>query len=43
MNQETAFVLALLLLVGATLITRRYLGQDARIALGLIAATAHLA
>jgi hypothetical protein len=43
MKESTAFVLALLLLVGATLITRRYLGRDARVALGLIAAVAHLA
>jgi hypothetical protein len=43
MKEPTAFVLALLLLVGATVITRRYLSRGARVALGLIAAVAHLA
>jgi hypothetical protein len=43
MKEPEASVLALLLLVGATVITRRYLGRDARIALGVIAALTHLA
>jgi len=42
MKESEAFVLALLLLVGATVITRRYLGRDARIVLGVIAALVHL-
>jgi len=43
MKEPTAFVMVLLLLIGATVITRRYLGRDARIVLGLIAAAVHLA
>ena len=43
MKEPEAFVLALVLLAGATVITRRYLGRDARIALGAIAALAHFA
>lgn len=43
MNEGEAFILALVLLVGATVITRRFLSRDARIALGVIAAIAHLA
>jgi hypothetical protein len=43
MKEPEAFVLALLLLVIATVISRRYLGRDARIALGVIAVLAHLA
>lgn len=42
MKEPEAFVLSLLLLVGATVIARRYLGRDARIVLGVIAAVAHL-
>lgn len=42
MKEPEAFILALLLLIGATAVARRYLGRDARIALGVIAAGAHL-
>lgn len=42
MKEPEAFILALLLLVGATVVARRYLGRDARIALGVLSALAHL-
>jgi hypothetical protein len=43
MNEGKAFVAALLLLIAATAVARRYLTRDAQIALGVIAAVAHLA
>jgi hypothetical protein len=43
MNQPEAFVLALLLLAGATVIARKYLSSDARVALSVVAALAHFA
>lgn len=43
MNQGEAFVLALLLLVGTTVIARKYLSRDAQVVLMAIAAAAHLA
>jgi hypothetical protein len=42
MSEGEAFILALLLLIGATAITRKYLSSDARVALGVVAAIAHL-
>jgi hypothetical protein len=43
MKEPEAFILALLLLIAATAITRRYLSRDARFALGVVAALLHLA
>ena len=43
MNEGEAFVVALLLLIGATVVTRKYLSRDARVALAVVAALAHLA
>lgn len=43
MNQAEAFLLALALLVGGTLVARAYLSDRARLLLALVAALAHLA
>jgi hypothetical protein len=43
MNEGEAFILALLLLVGATIVARKYLSRNAQVALGVISAVAHLA
>jgi hypothetical protein len=43
MKEPEAFILALLLLLGATIVARKFLSRDARVALGLVAAVLHLA
>ena len=43
MKEPEAFVLALLLLIGATVVTRKFLSRDARLALAVVAAGLHLA
>lgn len=43
MTQIQAFFVALLLLGAGTLVARNYLSRDARVALAIVAALAHLA
>jgi hypothetical protein len=43
MTETAAFFLALLLLGGATVVARKYLSPDARLALAIVAAIGHLA
>jgi len=42
-NQTKAFLAALAFLAAGTYVARKYLSSDARIALGVVAAMAHLA
>ena len=43
MTEVQAFLVALTLLGGATFVARKYLSGDARLALAIVAALAHLA
>jgi hypothetical protein len=43
MNELEAFILTVLLLIGATVVSRKFLSRDARLALGIVAAVLHLA
>jgi hypothetical protein len=43
MTEVEAFLIALTLLGGATFVARKYLSGDARLALAIVAALAHLA
>jgi hypothetical protein len=43
MKEPEAFILALLMLIGATVVARKFLSRDARLALGVVAAVLHLA
>lgn len=42
MKEPEAFIVVLVLMIGATVVSRRYLSRNAQLALGAIATVAHL-